>query len=74
MLTLGEAASNVGLFDNNATCHDENGPPNNASPRRDGSPKKSRGGTKRKSPSRGLGGMVLLVQRPVHSLKIQTQK
>ena len=54
------SASDVGLVDDNTTCqHDENGPPNNASPRRDGSPTKSRGGTKRKSPSRGLGGMVL---------------
>jgi hypothetical protein len=55
--TSGAAASDVGLVDD-ATCHDENGPPNNASPRRDdGSPTKSRGGTKRKSPSRGLGGV-----------------
>ena len=53
------SASNVGLVDDDATCHDKNGSPNNVSPRRDGSPTKSRGGTKRKSPSRGLGGMVL---------------
>jgi hypothetical protein len=57
--TSGAAASDVGLVDNDATCHDENGPPNNASPRRDdGSPMKSRGGTKRKSPSRGLAGVL----------------
>jgi len=60
MSTLsGAAASDIGLVDDDATCHDENGPPNNASPHRDESPTKSRGGTKRKSPSRGLGGMVL---------------
>jgi hypothetical protein len=51
------SASDAGLVGDDATCHDENGPPNNASPRRDGSPTK-RGG-KRKSPPRGLGGMVL---------------
>ena len=51
-LTLGAAASEVGLVgDDNATCRDENDLPNNASPRRDGSPMKSRCGTKRKSPS-----------------------
>ena len=38
----------IGLVNNDATCHDENGPPNNASPCRDRSPTKSRGGTKRK--------------------------
>jgi len=61
MSTLGAAASasDIGLVDDDATFHDENGPPNNASPRRDRSPTKSRGGTKRKSPSRGLGVMVL---------------
>jgi hypothetical protein len=58
-LTSGAAASEVGLVNDDATCHDENGPPNNVSPCRGGSPTKSRGGTKRKSPSRGLGGMVL---------------
>jgi hypothetical protein len=57
-LTLGAAASDVGLVDDDATCHDENGTPNNVSPRSDGSPTKSRGGTKRKSPSRGLGGVL----------------
>ena len=31
---------------------------NNTSPRRDESPTKSRGGTKRKSPSQGLGGVL----------------
>ncbi len=57
--TSGAAASNVRLVDDNATCHDENGPPNNASPcRDDGSPTKSRGRTKRKSPSQGLGGVL----------------
>jgi hypothetical protein len=48
---LVNAASDVGLVDDDASCHDKNGPPNNASPRRGGSPTKSRGGTKRKSPS-----------------------
>jgi hypothetical protein len=58
--TSGAAASGVGLVDNDATCRDENGPPNNASSRRDGSPTKSRGGTKtkRKSPSRGLSRVL----------------
>jgi hypothetical protein len=51
-LTSGAASSNVGLVGDDATCQDENGPLNNASPRRDGSPTKSRGGTKRKSPLR----------------------
>ena len=57
--TSGPVASDVGLIDDDATCHDENGPPNNASPCRGRSPTKSRGESKRKSPSRGLGGMVL---------------
>jgi len=44
------AASNVGLVgDNNASCRDENGPPNNTSLRRDWSPMKR--GEKRKPPS-----------------------
>ena len=34
------AASNVGLIDDDASCHDENGTPNNSSPRRGGSPTK----------------------------------
>jgi hypothetical protein len=55
---LVDAVSDVGLVDNNASCHDENGPPNNASPRRGGSPTKSRGRTKRKSPSQGLSGVL----------------
>ena len=38
-------------------CSDENDAPNNASPRKVGSPKKR--GEKRKSPSRGLGGTVI---------------
>jgi hypothetical protein len=54
--TLGAAASNIRLVDDNASCHDENGPPNNASPCRGGSPTKR--GTKRKSPSRELGGVL----------------
>jgi hypothetical protein len=54
--TSGAAASNIGLVDNNASCHDENGLPNNASPRRGGSPTKR--GTKRKSPSRELGEVL----------------
>jgi hypothetical protein len=38
------SASDVGLVNNNTTCqHDENGPPNNASPRRDRSPRKREG-------------------------------
>ncbi len=45
------AASNVGLVNNDASCHDKNCLPNNASPRRGGSPTKSRGRTKRQSPS-----------------------
>ncbi len=45
-MTSGAAASDVGIVDDDATCHDENGPPNNASPRRGGSLTKSRGGTK----------------------------
>ena len=57
--TSGAASSDVGLVDDDATCHDENDPPNNASPRRDRSQTKNRGrGTKRKSPSRGLGGVL----------------
>jgi len=40
-----------------AFCSSENDAPNNASPRKVGSPKKR--GEKRKSPSRGLGGMAL---------------
>jgi hypothetical protein len=56
---LGAASSNVGLVDDNATWHDEeNVLRNNSSPRRNGSLMKSRGGTKRKSPSRGLGGVL----------------
>ena len=53
--TSGAAASDVGLVDDDATCHDENGPPNYASPHRGGSPTKR--GEKRKPPSRGLGGV-----------------
>ncbi len=41
--TLGAATSNVGLIDDNASCHDKNGAPNNTSPCRGGSPTKSRG-------------------------------
>jgi hypothetical protein len=52
------AASDIRLVNDDASCHDENGPPNTASPRRGGSPTKSRGGTKRKSPSRGLGRVL----------------
>ena len=54
--TLRAAASDAGLVSNDATCHDENGPPNNASPRRDRSLRKR--GEKRKSPSQGLGGVL----------------
>ena len=53
------AASDVGLVNDDATCRDENGPPNNASPCRDRSLMKSGSGTlKRKSPSQGLGGVL----------------
>ena len=58
MSVSGAAASDVGLVDNDATCCDKNGPPNSMSPRRDGSMTKSRSGTKRKSPSQGLGGVL----------------
>ena len=56
--TSGAAASlsDAGLVGDDATCHDENGPPNNASPRRDRCPTKR--GEKRKSPFRGLGGVL----------------
>ena len=57
-MTLGAAASDVGLIDDDTTCHEENDPPNNTPPCSNGSPTKSRGGTKRKSPSRGLGGVL----------------
>jgi hypothetical protein len=53
--TSGAAASDVRLVDDDATCLDKNGPPNNASPRRGGSLTKSRGGTKRKCGSGGGG-------------------
>jgi hypothetical protein len=55
--TSGAAASDVGLVEDDASCHDKNGVPNNASPCRGGSPTKSRG-TKRKSPSQGLGRVL----------------
>jgi hypothetical protein len=51
--TSGTAVSNAGLVNNDASCHDKNDTPNNASPRRGGSLTKS--GIKRKSPSQGLG-------------------
>ena len=58
-MTSGAAASNVRLVgDNDTTCRNENGPPNNASPCKDGSLTKSRSGTKRISPSQGLGGVL----------------
>jgi hypothetical protein len=53
---LGVAASDIGLINDDASCHDENDAPNNASPPRGGSPTKR--GIKRKSPSRGLGGVL----------------
>jgi hypothetical protein len=56
--TSGAAASNVGLVDDDASCHDKNGAPNNASPCRGGSPTKSSKGTKSKSPSQGLGRIL----------------
>ena len=57
-MTLGAAASDVGLIDDDTTCHEENDPPNNTPPCSNGSPTKSRGGTKRKSPSRGVGRVL----------------
>ncbi len=53
--TSGAAASNVGLVNDDATCHNENGPPNNASPLRGGSLTKSRSWTKRKCGGGGGG-------------------
>ena len=67
--TSGGAASDVGLVSDDTTCHDENGPPNNASPRRDRSPKR---GEKRKSPSRGLGG-VLCPSTPPERIRRQAR-
>jgi hypothetical protein len=60
--TLGAAASNVGLVNNNASCHKKNGAPNNASPCRGGSPMKR--GNKRKSPSQGLGRVLCPLTPP----------
>jgi hypothetical protein len=58
-LMSGAAASDVRLVGNNdTTCRYENGPPNNASPCKDGSLTKSRSRTKRISPSQGLGGVL----------------
>ena len=68
--TSGAAASDVGLISDDATCHDENGPPNNASPCRDRSPRK-RGG-KRKVPSRGLGE-VLCPSTPPEQIRRQAR-
>ena len=68
--TSGAAASDVGLVSDDATFHDENGPPNNASPRRDRSPRKR--GEKRKSPSRGLGG-VLCPSTPPERIRRQAR-
>ncbi len=64
MSTSGAAASNVGLVDDNTSCHDKNGTPNNTSPCRGRSPTKSRE-TKRKSPSQGLGGVLCLLAPPL---------
>ena len=58
--TLGAAASDIGLVNDDASCHDENDAPNNASPPRGGSPTKR--GIKRKSPSRA--GLVLCPSTP----------
>jgi hypothetical protein len=52
------ASSDVGLVNDDASCHDKNGPLNNVPPCRGGSLTKSRGGTKRKSPFRGLGRVL----------------
>ena len=52
-ITIADAHGGDGTF----FCSNKNDAPNNASPREVGSPK-NRGG-KRKSPSRGLGGMAL---------------
>ena len=48
--TLGAAASDIGLVNDDTSCHDENSVPNNESPPRAGSLMKS--GIKRISPSR----------------------
>ena len=69
----GAAASDVGLVDDDATCRDENGPPNNMSPRRDGSLTKSRSGSKRKSSSQGLGG-VLCPSTPPSPLALRSMR
>ncbi len=53
--TSGAAASDVGLVDDDVTCHDKNGLPNNASPCRGRSLTKSRVRTKRKCGSGGGG-------------------
>jgi hypothetical protein len=63
-IDVGSSCIRRRALDDDATCHDENGLPNNVSPHRDRSPTKSRGGTKRKSPSRGIGGMVLHLLSP----------
>ena len=63
--TSGVAASDVGLVNDDATCRDENGPPNNAFPCRDRSLMKSRSGTlKRKSHSQGLGRVLCPITPP----------
>jgi hypothetical protein len=55
---LVDAASDVELVNDDASCHNENSLLNNASPHRGGSPTQSRGGTKRKSPSQRLGKVL----------------
>ncbi len=53
--TSGVAASDIRLVNDDATCLDENGPPNNATPRRGRSLTKSSGGTMRKCGGGGGG-------------------
>jgi hypothetical protein len=73
--TSGAAASlsDAGLVGDDATCHDENGPPNNTSPRRDRNRSLTKRGEKRKSPSRGLGG-VLCPSTPQSPLAIRPMR
>ena len=59
----GEAASDIGFFNNNATCHNENGAAKNMSPHKGVSLTKR--GIKRKSPSCGLGGVLCMSTPPL---------
>ena len=59
----GAASSDIGFVDDDATCHDENGAPNNVSPHKGGSPTKR--GIKKKSPSCGLDGVLCMSTLPL---------